>query len=341
MPRQEEVFFNSVDKIVIAGTLLIPETVPSAAALLIAGMGASDRDYTNYFGKKPYKLLAESLVQQGVLVLRVDKRGVGMSSGNFSPDVTSADLAQDVIASINFLKTRAEVNQKQIGLIGHSEGGLIAAMVAKDMPELNFIILLSPAIATSIDAVLENTRLQLLADAASAELIEHNDKIYRTILQIILSTANVEKAEKLAIQLFKEYVATLPQKLEKEMATQFFALNAFNISPRVKFFNSLWYRNFFTYDTTAWFKNIHMPILILNGELDWITSHKIALPLVQEAVAAAGNKKLEIILLPKLNHNLQTCKTGSILEYESLDEAIAPEVIEKIGNWIKTKIKDD
>ena len=140
--EEEVVYENKEAEITLAGTLTLPPGKSSfPAVLLITGSGPQDRDETVY-GHYPFLVLADYLTRQGVAVLRVDDRGVGESTGDFS-QATSEDFASDVLAGIGYLKTRKEINPEQIGLIGHSEGGLIAPMVAIKSPDVAFIILMA------------------------------------------------------------------------------------------------------------------------------------------------------------------------------------------------------
>jgi len=140
---EEEVFYeNKEAKITLAGTLTLPSQEGLfPVVLLITGSGPQDRDEA-IAGHRPFLVLADYLTRQGIAVLRVDDRGVGRSTGDFSP-ATSEDFASDVLAGIAYLKTRKEINPKKIGLIGHSEGGIIAPMVAVKSPDVAFIVLMA------------------------------------------------------------------------------------------------------------------------------------------------------------------------------------------------------
>jgi pimeloyl-ACP methyl ester carboxylesterase len=337
--RHEEIFFTSTDNITIAGTLTLPNCIiPNAAVFLIAGMGQTDRDYTSSQRKKPYLILAEYLAARGIAVLRTDKRGVGRSTGTFDVTLTSDELAADVVAGIKFLKAHGEINPKKIGLVGHSEGGLIAAMVAAESKDVAFVVLLSPAIATTIDAVVSNTVLQLKADGASEEVIAYNTKINCEILRIIARVADAEDAVLPTIASFKKYWQALPLPLANEISRQFFALNAANALRRIKFFNSPWYRRFFTYNPALWFAKITIPVLAIGGELDWITSPDLAFPIISTGLTKAHNQDFELARLPRLNHSLQTCVTGAFNEYATIEEPIALVVLEKIATWFLARI---
>jgi alpha-beta hydrolase superfamily lysophospholipase len=217
--REEEVVFNSDPGVSLAGTLALPNvSAPCGAVVLISGMGATDRDYTNSFKQKPYLKVAEFLVARGIAVLRYDKRGVGKSTGAFNVYVTSLDLARDAQAGIAFLQARPEINAKKIGLIGHSEGGLIASMIAGQANNIACVALLAPAIATKIEHVLANTALQLKADGASDEVIARNALIMREILDIVAKVPDLEETARLTVASFKNYWEALPKELSAEIS---------------------------------------------------------------------------------------------------------------------------
>jgi len=139
---EEVKYSNLTANVTLAGTLTLPRSEkPSPAVLLIAGSGPIDRDET-VFGHKPFLVLADHLTKQGFAVLRVDKRGIGQSTGNYDV-ATTEDFAADALAGVEYLKTRKEVDAERIGLIGHSEGGLIAPMIAVKSNDVAFIVLMA------------------------------------------------------------------------------------------------------------------------------------------------------------------------------------------------------
>jgi len=139
---EQIVYENESAGLKLAGTLTLPvQGGPFPAALLLQGSGPLDRNEFA-FGHQPFTVLADYLTRHGIAVMRVDKRGIWQSTGDFS-QATTADFAADTLAAVEYLRTRKEINPKHIGLIGHSEGGIIAPMVAAQTDHVHFIVLVS------------------------------------------------------------------------------------------------------------------------------------------------------------------------------------------------------
>jgi len=315
--REEDVSYNNkkAQGVTLAGTLTIPPgTGPFPAVLLIPGSGPHDRDET-LFGHRPFPVLADYLTRKGIVVLRVDDRGVGKSTGNMA-DVTTADLATDAEAGVAYLKTRPEVNPHEIGLIGHSEGGLIAPMVAARDPDVAFIVMMAGPGVPGDQILVEQVLLASEASGASHDVAEKNAAAEREVLTLV-------KQEKDNAVLEKE----LRDKLAPEIPEA-------QIGPMIKQLNSPWVRYFVAYDPAPALRKVKCPVLAINGEKDVQVSPKQNLPAIRKALEAGGNKQVEADELPGLNHLFQTAKTGMPSEYGDIEETMSPDVPEKIANWI-------
>lgn len=322
----EEVKYSSVTaNVTLAGTLTLPRSgKPCPAVLLIAGSGPIDRDET-VFGHKPFWILADHLTKQGFAVLRVDKRGIGQSTGNYGV-ATTEDFADDALAGVEYLKTRREVDAKKIGLIGHSEGGLIAPMVAVKSNDVAFILLMAGPYVTGEAILYAQEALISRAMGFTEEQISHQFDFQQQVLSIIKNEPDLEKAEKLLKEIIAKLLANLPK--EEQQA------NVDIIEAQMKRCNSRWFRYYLTYDPTTSLKHLKIPVLVINGELDSQVSPKQNLPIIAKSLEEAGNRYYRIIEFPKLNHFFQTCETGSILEYGIIEETIAPVVLDTLSNWI-------
>ncbi len=309
----------------LAGTLTLPRSEkPCPAILLIAGSGPIDRDET-VFGHKPFLVLADHLTKQGFAVLRVDKRGVEQSTGNYDV-ATTEDFAADALVGVEYLKTRKEVDTKRIGLIGHSEGGLIAPMVAVKSNDVSFIVLMAGPCVTG-EAILYAQEAQISrAMGVTEEQLSHQLGFQQEVFSIIKNESDLEKAEKL----LREIVAKQLTNLSKEEQQS----SADVIEAQMKRCNSKWFRYFLTYDPITSLKHLKIPVLVINGELDSQVSPKQNLPVIAKILEEAGNRNYKIIEFPKLNHFFQTCETGSILEYGIIEETIAPVALDTITDWI-------
>ncbi|HBY05753.1 MAG: hypothetical protein UV38_C0001G0053 [candidate division TM6 bacterium GW2011_GWE2_42_60] len=328
--RSEEVtYFNEQAGIELAGTLTLPVAKGSySAVILIAGMGPNDRDYT-MLGHKPFFVLADYLTRRGIAVLRFDKRGIGLSSGVFDLSLTSEDFAQDVLSGIAYLKTRTDLSIKNIGLIGHSEGGMIAPMVAAQSPEVAFLVLMGGVAVTSVDLVVEQVAMQFRADGASQSMVAH-DRLVRAAL---LNAAMQENKQRLQ-EIIARYWEGLSDTLKHEAEQLPFAITEANAAETIAFFVSPWYRFFLTHDPRVVLQQITVPLLALNGDLDFIVSSSIALSVIAEALREANNTHFSVRELPSMNHWFQTCKTGAFAEYGELAETISETVLKIVGDWI-------
>lgn len=269
--HEEEVTFkNTTANITLAGTLTMPRGHgPFLAVLLISGMGPNERDYA-MMGHKLFLVLADHLTRHGIAVLRYDKRGVGKSTGTFDTTITSKNFAEDALAGINYLTTRKEINAKHIGVIGHSEGGLIASMVAAQSPEIAFVVLMAPAIAMSIDDIIEHVALQLRADGASKELIALDGPMRRQMLNIAINEPDYAQAAQQMHTVIAQYLKALPEEIEAEKFH--FAIAKSNAEAVISLFNSPWYRYLLASNPITLLKQIAVPVLAINGSHDFITT---------------------------------------------------------------------
>jgi uncharacterized protein len=336
----EVTFPNYVDGITIAGTLSLPDKKgPFLSVLLVSGMGPNDRDYT-MLGHKLFLDLSNYLTRAGIAVLRVDKRGVGASTGTFDATVTSQDLSRDVEAGIAYLKTRKEIDSKRIGLIGHSEGGMIAARVASQSPDVAFLVMMAGVFTTSIEHVIEQVSMQLKADGASDALIAHDAIVRKKLLTVAKTEPDTDKAAEAMREIMAEYFAQLPKDQKAEAEKIVFAIKESKAEMMIAFFSSPSYRYWLGYEPVTALSRIGQPVLAINGDLDFVTVSKIQLPIISNALNVAGNTDVTIKDMPGMNHWLQQCSTGAMAEYGSLKESIAPAAMQLMADWINTRFSD-
>jgi fermentation-respiration switch protein FrsA (DUF1100 family) len=315
---QEEVACESLEPgVKLAGTLTIPDSQgPFPAVLLITGSGSQNRN-EEIMGHKPFLVLADYLTRRGIAVLRVDDRGVGGSSAG-PPTATSLNFAQDVLGGVAYLKSRKEVDPGKIGLIGHSEGGIIAPIAANQSSDVAFIVLMAGSGVKGEDILLEQGRLLMRANGASEELMQENTKVQKMLFSVIKSTSDNKAAEKQ----MREFLSTVtPAIRDTALAQMNMAL-------------SPWMRFFVTYDPQTALRKVRCPVLAINGEKDLQVPPSQNLPAIENALRAGGNKDFKVVELPGLNHLFQTCKTGTVSEYGQIDETISPTALELMGSWI-------
>lgn len=315
--REEDVFYdNKVQGNKLAATLTIPPGKgPFPAVLLITGSGPQDRD-ESIMGHKPFLVLADYLTRKGIAVLRADDRGVGKSTGEFSA-ATTADFATDTEAGIAYLRTRPEVNSRMIGLLGHSEGGIIAPMVAARNADVAFIVMLAGSGVPGDEIIVAQT--ELIAESMSQN---HEEAM------------KAGAREREVLNLVKQHGddVLLQKELRDELAGD--AVSDAQIGATIKQLNSPWLRYFISYDPAPALRKVTCPVLALNGAKDMQVPARQNLPAIRKALEAAGNKNFEVDELPGLNHLFQTAKTGAPSEYPQIEETMSPMVLEKISNWI-------
>ncbi len=320
-------FDNSADNVHLMGTLTLPKaTGRYPAAILITGSGPQDRD-ESLLGHKPFLVLADHLTRAGFAVLRYDERGVGKSTGDFSM-ATSEDLARDVSAAVDFLKTQDEVDPSQIGLIGHSEGGYIAPMVATQRNDIAFVVMMAGPGVPGSEIIPNQTELISRAAGASDEDIRKNIDLLKQI--IALATSDKPKPE------IKAAIKEMTDKLSANMTdAERKATPAEALSAQMEGMMLPWFRFFLTYDPRPALKAIKCPVLVLNGSKDLQVDPKLNLPEIKKAFESVGKKNYEIVELENLNHLFQTCKTGSPSEYRGIEETIAPVAMDTITKFMQ------
>lgn len=338
--RSEDVTYPSLDRgVTIAGTVSIPPGPgPFPAVLLVAGSGPTNRD--ERIGRhKPFLVLADALARHGVMVLRSDKRGIGSSTG----EASTADLdayARDAAAGLDYLKARKEVDARRIGILGHSEGGLVAPMVAVSLRprQVAWLVLMGAPAVPGRDLLLEQTRLIMAAEAVPEEQSRTAREVNRTLYDVVV-------AEKDPRQLR----ARLRPILEAAMgpATGLTRAKAdarrATIDGQLQTLMSPWFRQFVSYDPVVSLEKLHCPVLALYGDLDLQVPPAQNLAPMQGALQAAKNPGFTGHLLVGHNHLLQRGHTGLPSEYETIPETMSPDALERICSWVlktTTTLKD-
>ncbi|HSL55404.1 MAG TPA: alpha/beta hydrolase [Pyrinomonadaceae bacterium] len=329
---EEEVSYrNEKDNIKIAGTLTIPRGGgKSPAVLLITGSGSQDRNET-IAGHRPFLVLADHLTRNGVAVLRVDDRGVGGTDlGSLS--VTSENFAEDVLAGVNFLKQRKEIDPKMIGLIGHSEGGMIAPMVAARSKDVSFIVLLAGLGQRGEDVIYTQTELIHKAQGTHVDTIRHYNVLAKRIIAIVKSETDEKRIEQRIDEDIAAYGGTLG-----DLQQRLFEPAAAAMKALMPMYKTSWFRYFVTFDPQPVLKNVKVPVLALNGELDLQVAAKENLDLIGAGLKAGGNEDVTTKIFPKLNHLFQTSQTGLLSEYGQIEETMSPEVLKTVSDWILSR----
>ncbi len=327
--NEEEITFVNKDvNISLVGTLTLPKTGNNfSAVVLVSGSGPQDRDET-LLGHKPFLIISDYLTRNGIAVLRYDDRGVGKSKGNFS-SATTIDFSSDAIAAVEYLRTRKEINNKKIGIIGHSEGGLIAPICAANSNDVSFIVLLAAPGVKGDEILIKQTELIMRANGAKAEEIEkalnESKKIYDLLSEETDSLKIYNKLKKMYDDDISKM--TEEEKNKPENSKDYFERQAKTIL-------SPWFRFFVKYDPRPILEQVTIPVLALNGDKDLQVSLKQNLPEIEKALLKAGNKNFKIVELQNLNHLFQPCETGSPNEYGKIEITFAEEALKIIKDWI-------
>ena len=323
--REDEVSFrNEAADVTLAGTLTLPRAAgPFPAALLIAGSGPYDRD-ESIANHKPFLVLSDYLTRKGIAVLRYDKRGAGKSTGS-ADRATTLDLASDAQAAISFLRTRKEIDASRLGLIGHSEGAIIAPYIAAHSKELPWLVLLAAPATKGQDTFLNQSELIGRAGGLSdAQLV---------------ASLTFDKA---AYDLVREEPnpGILTGKLNDLLRESGFssAIPPAALEPQLRMMSSPWFRFFLDYDPVPNLQKTKCPVLALYGQKDLQVPAKTNLPLLEKALEQAGNPYPDIRQLADLNHFFQHAYSGSPAEYAAIEETFSPEVLEIISGWLGQRV---
>jgi len=322
-------FRNSIANITLAGTLTLPKKEGIfPVVILISGSGKQNRD-EEIGGRKPFLILSDYLTKNGIAVLRYDDRGVAQSTGNFNA-ATSADFATDVESAIAFLKTRPEINKNKIGLVGHSEGGMIAPMVAAKSKDVSYIVLLAgPGMPCDKLLVLQEELISQASGVSETE-IQANKHISSQVYSIIKKSNDSSALNNSLKMQVKEFYKT-------DSAGKFLGG-----VPEQKWIAKLvtpWMQYFLKYDPYIFLEKVKCPVLALNGGKDLQVPPKENLSGIEKALKKGGNKSFITKEMAGMNHLFQQCKTGSPTEYFSIEETFSPIALDEISKWILYQTK--
>jgi len=331
---EEEVSYENIKAgIKLAGTLTEPQGAgPFPAVILITGSGAQDRNET-IFGHKPFMVIADSLTRRGLAVLRVDDRGMGGSKGCLTTSTTE-DLAGDVQSGIEYLKSRTDIDARRIGLIGHSEGGVIAPMVAARSPEVAFIVLLAGTGVTGEQILYEQNELISKAEGIPAETIARSVDVQKKSFAILKENQDIKTIEKKLGPIMAEAYKAMSFEEKKAAPNE-----DLWVKQQIQTLTGPWFRFFLTYDPQPTLAKVKCPVLALGGSLDLQVPAEENLAAIGEALKSGGNTNYMVQVLPGLNHLFQTAKTGGVSEYGKIEETFSPQVLKIIGDWIESVVQ--
>ncbi len=328
----EEVSFeNEGAGLKLSGTLTRPKgDGPFPAAVLVSGSGPQDRD-ESLLGHRPFLVLADALTRRGVAVLRYDDRGTAKSTGDFQA-ATTADFATDALAAVRYLKGRGEIAGDKIGIIGHSEGGLIAPIAAVEAPvDVAFIVMMAGPGVPGDDIIFRQQALIAGAGGAKESEVESLTKVTREVVRLVKDGAEMSAIKERVSALAKEINESLPEADREALGGD---EGSEAVDAQLAQMTTPWFKYFLTFDPRPTLAKVKCPVLAVNGERDLQVDPEQNLPEVEKALTAGGNKQFKIVELPGLNHLFQPSTTGAPGEYAKIETTIDPKALEVIGAWV-------
>lgn len=314
--ESEVVFSNRRSKIILSGTLTVPAgSGPCDCVVLLSGGGPADRNNSSGgTGKGIFVSLTDSLNQRGIAVLRFDKRGVGQSTGVLI-DTTLLGFAEDAEYAVEFVKDKLQGRVKRIGLIGHSEGGLVASLVASNSREIQFVVLMATP-GLTYETINYNFFVSFAKlEGVPEEELRRSLKIMRTINELIKSGRSDDRTVDTISQLWREYGVADVDRETTEC-----------LSKGAKFL--------LTYDPAVAYRRLKCPVLAINGDKDILVSSRDNLEAIKRAIESGGNSKVSTCELPNINHLMCDCKSGTLSEMSRCGTVVSSTVIERLHHWI-------
>lgn len=321
-------FLNNLAGIKLAGTLTTPkDNDNSPVVILVSGSGPHDRN-SDRLGHKTFLVLSDFLTRNGISVLRYDDRGVGKSEGKFE-SATTFDFAQDAESAIAFLKTRKEIDKNRIGVIGLSEGAIVAQIVAARYENVDFVVMLA-GIGVKMFDTWNRGQTKIMAsmgmDSQNIEIVmQQRQQIFKSITNLSNKDSlriELEKIIREGIKLFEE--SPIPKGMTEDQY----------VEAELAMWGSPWMINLMQYDPEPLLEKINCPVLALNGEKDVQVLPEENLNGIQVALQRGGNNHVTIEKLPGINHIFQESTTGLPDEYEKIEQTFSPVAMGKIANWI-------
>jgi len=336
--REAVSFPGGADAVTLAGELTMPQKgKPKAMIVLVSGSGPQDRNA--YLGSQinhsPFLVLSDFLTRRGYAVLRYDERGVAESTGDFA-SATTDDLSKDAWAAVRYLRTRKELKKVPVGVAGHSEGGMIAPVVAAADGELDFLLLLA-APAVALDSMMLEQRRQVTAAMGVPEMVVKRDEpALRAAYKWISNNTQLNQEDYVEglYGVFEEQLNNLPEALHKSIVDP----RAFN-AQYVKPLSSPWMRYFIAFNPQEYLRELTIPVLAINGMKDTQVPALMNLNAISEAMAYSGNQDATVLPLMELNHLFQPADTGAPTEYGTIETTFDESALEAIGSWLDERFK--
>lgn len=327
---EDVTFENKKAGVILTGTLTLPirEGV-YPVVVLISGSGPQNRD-EELMGHKPFLVISDYLTRNGIAVLRYDDRGIGASTGNFKT-ATSLDFASDAESAVAYLLTRKEIDKKKIGLMGHSEGGIIAPMVACNSKDISFIVLLAGTGIPGDRLLLMQQELIGKASGVGDVELQKIKEVNQGAFEMVAKSTNQEKLKADLTNYLREAMTSDLKTNDEDKESV--------VKMQVEQITNPWMQYFLKYNPAVALGNVKCSVLAINGEKDLQVPPKENLEAIKSALLKGGNKKVTTIEFPGLNHLFQECKTGLPTEYATIEQTFSPIALSEIFNWIQAQTR--
>lgn len=323
-------FKNNADDVELAGTLTLPKTDDGKkrfpAVILVTGSGPQDRDET-LFEHKPFLVIADHFARKGIAVLRYDDRGVGGSTGKFRGAKTE-DFSRDAESGFDFLKKHESIDAEKIGIVGHSEGGVIGPMIAARRDDVAFVVMMAGPGVTGAEISTSQSRAMSKAAGLPEDYLDTQEETL---------TAVIEKIKEEKKPLTVEQIDSVLEKIASSSETKKSHINL--MATALKNLTDPWMSNYVMSDPAPDLRKVTCPVLAIYGEKDLQVLPKLNAEAVKKHLTAAGNKDFKTVELKDLNHLFQTAETGQLTEYVKIEETFAPAALNAMSEWILERTK--
>lgn len=324
---------NKKAKVSIEGTLTLPQGKgPFPCVILVTGSGPQDRN-SEILMHKSFWVIADYLSRHGIAVFRYDERGVGKTTGNFSTS-TSYDFTDDLLAVYTHLRKHKNLNKKQIGLAGHSEGGLVCAMAAAKNKNVGFYISLAGPAVRGSEILLEQSKQLFMVSGKDEEYVNFEYAFRKKIFEMFHSISDSQKFAEAMREYFEKTMTEISEEKAKEhnISKPFAEMWIIQLS-------SPWMKEFMSIDPANYLRKMKCPVLVMIGEKDFQVPHYQNLPIYENIFSESKHPNYTLLKMPQLNHLFQTANTGSISEYGRIEETFSPMALETMKDWILKTIK--
>ncbi len=333
--REEITFINGENT--FAGTLTIPHLKGKhPAVVMVTGSGPHDRN-EEILGFKIFKIIADHLTRNGIAVLRYDDRGVGGTTGKSKDESTTDDFSGDVIEAVKYLKTRDDINPDQIGLCGHSEGGIVAPLAASKYNGIAFIVLIAGTGVKGIDILKEQSSLIMKADKVPDEEIQGYNKLLDEAYEVSKKNSGWKEFKDEIRDAMKYNYDHMPDDQKSKIKNKDEYVNTMT-DLTVNQYKSTWMKYFMDYDPSIALSKVTCPVLMFFGEKDMQVPVKQNQKPMEDALKKGGNKDYTVKVMPDANHLFQSAITGSPNEYASLPKEFVPGFLDTMSDWIIQRV---